>query len=140
MASRGRVLVVDDDAAIRESLTTLLELEGYDVLAETDGANALDLLNGLAEVRAPLPSAIVLDIAMPMMDGVEFLAQLAASRRLVAIPVIAISAATRREPGLGRVRAFFRKPLDLGTFLAVMRDTARSAEATGEGAATRYLN
>jgi two-component system, OmpR family, response regulator MprA len=62
-----RILVVDDDPAVRESLRRALQLEGYDVELASDGAEALYRL----EVRDVEPDAIVLDVLMPQVDGLE---------------------------------------------------------------------
>lgn len=58
-----RLLVVDDDRAVRESLRRALALEGYEVDLAEDGADAL------AQVAAATPDAIVLDVLMPDVDG-----------------------------------------------------------------------
>ena len=60
-----RLLVVDDDRAVRESLRRALTLEGYEVELAEDGAD------GLAQVAGAEPDAIVLDVAMPVVDGIE---------------------------------------------------------------------
>ena len=60
-----RLLVVDDDRAVRESLRRALTLEGYEVELAEDGAD------GLARVAGADPDAIVLDVAMPVVDGIE---------------------------------------------------------------------
>jgi CheY-like chemotaxis protein len=57
------VLVVDDDAGVRETMQLLLELDGYDVLLAANGREALELLE---QVR---PRAMILDIMMPILDG-----------------------------------------------------------------------
>lgn len=62
------VLVVDDDAAIRDTLHQLLEEDGYSVKMAPDGAAALDLLRG-----APSPWVVLLDLMMPRLNGYEVL-------------------------------------------------------------------
>jgi CheY-like chemotaxis protein len=64
----GRVLVVDDEDDLRDSLAEFLEDEGYDVAQATDGREALDRL---AEIERPC--WVLLDLFMPRMDGFEFL-------------------------------------------------------------------
>ena len=64
---RARVLVVDDESAIRDSLRMILEYEGYGVVEAATGESAL------AEVRRQAPDAVVLDIKMPEMDGLAVL-------------------------------------------------------------------
>src|SRR5436189_6254715 len=63
----AQILVVDDEAAVRESLRRALALEGYDVELAADGAEALYRLD-IGEVQ---PDAIVLDVLMPNVDGLE---------------------------------------------------------------------
>ena len=66
--SRGRLLIVDDERAQRELISSIMKSEGYDVLTARDG---LDALNRLVE---PLPNVIISDLNMPRMSGFEFLA------------------------------------------------------------------
>lgn len=79
-----RILVVDDDAAVRESLERSLRFEGYEVGTAADGVDALDL------VARDRPDIVVLDVMMPRMDGLE------ACRRLRArgddLPVLMLTA------------------------------------------------
>ncbi|MGW1995691.1 response regulator transcription factor [Embleya sp. NPDC001921] len=85
-----RVLVVDDDPAIRRALERGLRLAGYHVLLASDGAAALDL-TGSAERPVPrAPHAIVLDVAMPGRSGIEVCATLRA--RGIETPVLMLSA------------------------------------------------
>src|SRR5437588_1716872 len=62
-----KILVVDDERAVRESLRRALELEGYEIELEADGGEALARLDGEA---AP-PDILILDVLMPGMDGLE---------------------------------------------------------------------
>ena len=66
-ASQGSVLIIDDEAAIRESLQTLLEIEGYEVETATDGGEGL---TRLAERPFDL---VLLDFALPERNGIEIL-------------------------------------------------------------------
>ena len=61
-----KILVVDDERAVRESLRRALELEGYEVELAEDGREALERLEREAE-----PDAVVLDVLMPGVDGLE---------------------------------------------------------------------
>src|SRR3954467_490764 len=65
MPHRPRVLVVDDDRAVRESLRRSLEFNGYDVALAADGADAL------AGIARSAPDAVVMDVMMPRLDGLE---------------------------------------------------------------------
>jgi CheY-like chemotaxis protein len=82
------VLVVEDDAATREIVGTLLRQEGYAVAEAADGREALALLHD-----GPRPAGIVLDLMMPRMDGRAFRAEQRRDRDLAGIPVVVCSAA-----------------------------------------------
>jgi DNA-binding response OmpR family regulator len=80
------VLVVDDDPVILKLLTVNFELEGYDVISASDGAE------GLAAVREQRPAVVVSDIMMPNMSGLDLVTAMQADAELAAIPVILLSA------------------------------------------------
>src|SRR5205085_5411909 len=82
----GTVLVVDDDPVIQKLLQVNFELEGYKVLTASDG------IEGLERARAELPDAIILDIMMPRMNGLEVARALKASDDTRDIPVLLLSA------------------------------------------------
>ena len=78
-----RILIVEDDAALREIGRTLLESQGYEVLCGEDG------FEGLTALKRSLPDIIISDLRMPNMNGFEFLSVV--RRRFPIIPVIVIS-------------------------------------------------
>jgi len=82
------VLIVEDDPAIRSSLAEVLEEEGFDVAAAANGRQALDWLR-----TGPRPSAIVLDLMMPVMDGWDFRHAQLQDPALERIPVVVVTAA-----------------------------------------------
>jgi CheY-like chemotaxis protein len=82
------VLVVEDDPELSATLADVLEEFDYRVECAGDGAAALE------RARRDRPAAIVLDLRMPGMDGLQFLAVRAQDRSLAAIPVIVLSADT----------------------------------------------
>lgn len=83
---RPQVLLVDDDATVRDSMKWLLELHGHPVVTAANGAEALDRLrNGLR------PRVILLDLIMPVMDGFEFREKQIQDAELAAIPVLVYS-------------------------------------------------
>ena len=84
-----RILVVEDDRDIRESLQDLLEVEGYAVTTAENGRDALEQLQ-----RMDAPSVILLDLMMPVMSGDEFLRELRKDGALASIPVLVVSAWT----------------------------------------------
>src|SRR5512139_2961422 len=79
-----RILVVDDDAAVRDSLARRLRFEGYQVETACDGQEALDA------VRAAEPDAVILDVSMPRLDGLNACRQLRGSGVLA--PVLMLTA------------------------------------------------
>jgi class 3 adenylate cyclase len=85
-ADTGAILVVDDDRVNRALLARLLERLGHSVKTAADGAEALDLL------RVETPDIVLLDIVMPVLDGVSVLERMKADPALRATPVIMISA------------------------------------------------
>lgn len=84
------ILVIDDDCDIRESLRMILEDAAYRVAEAANGQEALDYM--LA--ANPLPSLILLDLAMPVMDGREFRERQRAIPDLSAVPVFVLTAAS----------------------------------------------
>jgi CheY-like chemotaxis protein len=78
-----RILIVEDDATLREFGKLLLSARGYEVLCAEDG------FEGLAALKNSLPDIIISDLRMPNMNGFEFLSVV--RRRFPSIPVIAIS-------------------------------------------------
>ncbi|MEP6671308.1 MAG: PAS domain S-box protein [Chthoniobacter sp.] len=83
--SRGRVLVVDDDAMLRELGLSILQGAGFDALAASTGEECLSALRGT------LPDLILLDINLPDIDGRDLCRQLKSDARLTAIPVVHLS-------------------------------------------------
>ncbi|MGC8826942.1 MAG: response regulator [Anaerolineae bacterium] len=82
------VLVVDDEADIREALRIILEADGYQVLEAGDGLEALQM------VQRARPDLVILDIMMPRMDGLEVLRRLEADPETAGLPVIFLSVLT----------------------------------------------
>lgn len=84
-SSPSTILIVDDDSAVAETFSRMLKLEGYQV------ATALDPEEGLHLAERLLPSAIILDMRMPIVNGLQFLRQLRASPNLAAVPVAIVT-------------------------------------------------
>lgn len=112
----GPVLVVDDSESARDAICFLLETEGYRVAQAVDGRDAVEQLT-----RGLSPSLILLDLAMPRMDGFEFRTWQMGDKRFAEIPVVAYSGAVdvqRAEQVLG-VPAL-RKPVDIERLLELV--------------------
>jgi two-component system response regulator MprA len=124
-----RLLVVEDEAAVRDAVTRALELEGYEVHAAGDGAAAL-VAAGAAE-----PDAIVLDLMLPVIDGLEVARRLRAERNRVPILMLtARGAIGDRVAGLDAgADDYLVKPFALEELLARLRALLRrSGEGGGE--------
>jgi CheY-like chemotaxis protein len=107
MSTEGFILVVDDDEAIRAALEDALQNEGYGVRSARNGKEAMDLL-----ATGEKPSAILLDLTMPVMDGWTFRALQLQDERLRIIPTCIMSAfghGLRPPPS----EHFLAKPIDL---------------------------
>jgi CheY-like chemotaxis protein len=89
----GRILVADDDPVIRETLGSFLGRLGLETVMAEDGKEALDA------VRTEAPDAVILDLAMPGMDGMTFLAKLRENPLHVGLPVLVLTGmeVTRRQ-------------------------------------------
>jgi CheY-like chemotaxis protein len=109
------VLVVEDDRSVRKSLSELLEVEGYSVLEAENGQRALEIL----EKTSYLPCMILLDLAMPVMSGGEFLTLRAEDPVLRQVPVVVVSGSPPSEP-LNGIDAYLQKPVTFDRLIAVV--------------------
>jgi CheY-like chemotaxis protein len=110
------VLVVDDDRFVRESLSDLLCAEGYSVLEAENGQEALEVL----EKSANFPGVILLDLAMPVMDGRGFLKRRAEDPMLRRIPVVIVSGNAPSGESLVGIDAYLQKPVEFDRLMAVI--------------------
>jgi two-component system response regulator MprA len=122
------LLVVDDEPAVRESLRRALALEGYEVSLAPDGEEAL------AQLAAEDYEAVVLDVAMPLMDGVEVCRRLrAAGDRTPVLMLTARDAIDDRVAGLDAgADDYLVKPFALRELIARLRALIRRAEPPAE--------
>jgi signal transduction histidine kinase/DNA-binding response OmpR family regulator len=103
----NRVLVIDDDATVRDLMRRYLSREGFDVVTAQDGAE------GIALARELEPSVITLDIMMPGTDGWTVLQSLKADPKVAAIPVIMISILDEQQKGIALgASGYLNKPID----------------------------
>jgi two-component system response regulator MprA len=125
----GRVLVADDDRAIRESLARALELEGYEVTTASDGAAALAL------IREREPDVIVLDLMMPNVDGLTACRVLRSEHDRT--PILMLTARTETSDRVAGLDAgaddYLPKPFDLDELLARLRALLRRARPDRPG-------
>ena len=129
-----RILVVDDEPAVRESLRRALELEGYSVDLAADGVEALERFGSNGE-----PDAVILDILMPRMDGLETCRRL--RREGHRVPVLMLTAREEVENRVAGLDAgaddYVTKPFALEELLARMRALLRRTSG-GSGEVLRF--
>jgi CheY-like chemotaxis protein len=118
----GYVAIVDDDAAVRQALTTLLRAHGVDTRTYASGPDFL------AALPCGVPGCLIADVNMPEMTGLELQAELA--RRGLRIPTIVITASDNKSyrdkcHALGTV-AYFRKPVESATLIAAITSSLGS--------------
>lgn len=113
-----KILIVDDETDIRESLKELFEEEGYEVATAANGAEALELLKA-----DPPPCAMVLDLIMPIIGGVEVYTKMQADPRLQQVPVIFSTSDPSRAPSGVLI---MKKPIDLNRLLGTVEKYCKS--------------
>ena len=125
----SRVLVVDDDRAVRDSLRRSLEFNGYEVSLAGDGAEALASIAGRA------PDALVIDVMMPRLDGIETTRALrAAGNDLPILVLTALDSVGDRVEGLDAgADDYLTKPFALEELLARLRALLRRVTPSGDG-------
>jgi CheY-like chemotaxis protein len=123
----NEVLIVDDDADIRETLAELLEGEGYATRGAANGKEALDYLYRRSRAGA---CVILLDLMMPVMDGFEFRSEQQKNPTLRAIPVVVISAGGRCQQAARDLGALgcVTKPVDLPALLGMIRMACEASD------------
>jgi len=118
------VLIVDDDPDLLDVTSFVIENEGIVVETARNGQEALALLRA-----GRLPELVLLDLMMPMMNGWEFLEEVAKDPLLQAMPIVVLTAAERREvPGATQVLS---KPVDLAALLRVVERYVRGDDDAG---------
>ena len=131
---RHKVLIVEDDSDIRNFLKMLFVQYGYEVETADSG------LTGLASFAHFMPDIIILDLAMPDMDGMTFLARRGQIGRIKDIPVLVLSASDGHADVVGAMTAgataYIAKPFDNAKLLASVKKLV-GAPIVPEAASTR---
>ena len=111
-----RILVVDDNAALRENLAECLEAEGYEVAQAADGASAMATLAG-----DPPPAVVLLDLLMPGLTGREIVERIRGDPRLAAVRVVLTTGHPSPSVRAGvPADAFLPKPFGVKDLLAAL--------------------
>src|SRR3954467_13650070 len=125
-----RILVVDDERAVRESLRRALTLDGYEVELASDGEEALERIAS----PTPEPDAVILDVLMPRVNGLEVCRRLRAAGNR--IPVLMLTARDQVEDRVEGLDAgadeHVVKPFALEELLARVRALLRRSAPSGE--------
>jgi len=130
-----KILVVDDERAVRESLERALDLEGYEVELAADGEAALERLDAAAPA-----DAVILDVLMPGIDGLEVCRRLRARRN--SVPVLMLTARAEVDSRVAGLDAgaddYLAKPFALAELLARLRALLRRAANADDGSVLRF--
>ncbi|MDQ1317117.1 MAG: two-component system, OmpR family, alkaline phosphatase synthesis response regulator PhoP [Candidatus Poribacteria bacterium] len=113
---KSKILVVDDEPDIVETVSFMLQARNFDVITASDG------LEGLAKVRTEHPDLILLDIMMPVMDGYEVCTKLRKDKDMKNIPVIMLTARGENEAVIRAHKSgaddYIVKPFSLPTLVS----------------------
>ena len=112
------VLVIEDEADLREMMRDALELNGYSVVTAEDGQDALGKIGGIENL-----CLVILDLLMPVMNGWDFVERMRQRAELASVPVVVHSSAPGPIPaGVTRV---LQKPMLFERLLAIVREYCR---------------
>lgn len=110
------ILIIEDDKGIQNSLKLALEIEGYQVFTADNGRQGLDILP-----KIPPVCLILLDLMMPVMNGIEFLEEIGKDIMLSTIPVVFVTAFGETAKKLNS-KQVIEKPVDLNILLDSVRE------------------
>ncbi len=90
MATKRKILIADDEPDITRTVSIMLQSEGYDVVSAEDGQDAVN------KAYADSPDLIILDVALPLMDGRDVASKLRSDQKFQEVPIIFITAQTQK--------------------------------------------
>ena len=127
-ASKTRILIVDDEADLVSVLRIGLEIEGFEVMAASDGEE------GLRKAREDRPDLVVLDLMLPKLDGYRVCRALKFDERYRGLPIVILSARSgeqdRRLAFDMGADAFVSKPYDMAALVKLIRARLRAPTRT----------
>jgi CheY-like chemotaxis protein len=118
------VLLVDDDPDIRQAIAEVLEDEGYDCMVAEHGVDALESLGRRT------PSLLLVDLLMPVMNGVELIERVRSDARWSDLPIVVMTAAGERIIGVELESlnvSILTKPVDIATLAQVLARHSRTS-------------
>ncbi len=121
-ARRRRILLIEDDAELREAMQETLALRGMEVTSAGNGRDALQ------QMRLARPDLVILDLMLPVMDGWQFRAELKRDPALADTPVVVISGNDSATAAAVDADLYMTKPIDPGTLLRAIEDVLRGRE------------
>jgi two-component system response regulator MprA len=131
---RARILIAEDDRAVRDALVRALQLEGYTVAASANGAEALEA------IRQSEPDVLLLDVSMPVVDGLTVCRVLRAEGNR--LPILMLTARTETSDRVAGLDAgaddYLPKPYDLDELLARVRALLRRSTYAAESAGVAH--
>ncbi len=114
-----KVLVAEDNPANRELIREILELQGYEVLEAKNGLEALE------QIEEKLPDLVLMDIQMPLIDGLEAVTKLRSDERFGKLPVIALTAyamnGDEEKALMAGFDGYLPKPMDVRQLLLYLQ-------------------
>ena len=132
-----KILTVDDDEDIRNTITEMLELEGFETVWAKNGQVALDYM--LAIPDAELPDLVLLDYMMPVMNGQAFVEAKEKVKKLKSIPVVMMTAGGNLLNVMDKIETggYMSKPMDIDTVIKMVKHfldkPSLKEEALGNG-------
>lgn len=127
-SSKTRILIVDDEADLVSVLRIGLEIEGFEVIAASDGEE------GLRKAREERPDLVVLDLMLPKLDGYRVCRALKFDERYRGLPIVILSARSgeqdRRLAFDMGADAFVSKPYDMAALVKLIRARLRAPSRT----------
>ncbi len=122
---RARLLIVDDEKDVCQGLGALLEARGYAVELAYDGREVINRLS-----LDPLPDLVILDFAMPELDGAEVLARIRQDERLASLHVLLATASSIDLKNMQRANGLLRKPYPRDVLIAMVKQLLKQKAAS----------